>query len=182
MYIFFMCFKLVKSNFKGGEDEVFEDDYYVEGYDEEACYTIDGNEPNKPCVFPFILRGKYLTTCISGHRRQRQWCSTEVDEYDFHVPGQWGYCSEHCCLQNKFQWAGWSEWHDHCPPRDTRTLIPGNGSSIFGKKMRRRQSTQLVGEKTCHQEQSGSSICCDEVYADTVFEETPFEMGLIKFE
>ena len=154
----------------------------MEGYDEEACYTIGGNEPNKPCVFPFILRGENLTTCISGHRRERQWCSTKVDENGVHIPGQWGYCSDHCCLQNKFQWASWSEWTDYCPTRDWTDT-----ESKYGRRLRTRQSTQLVGEKKCYQEQSGVRICCDETCENvqlnrpSAYKERNWVMGPIKY-
>ena len=76
-------------------------DYYSEEYDLEQCEklelqnqckTVDGT----PCVFPFMFRGKEVTNCISGSKRTRPWCPTQVDRDGVPVLGQWGNCDEHC--------------------------------------------------------------------------------------
>ena len=65
----------------------------LDGY----CKTIEGNDPDKPCVFPFIHKGKTYTTCTkSGRNSCKPWCSTKVDESGIHIEENWGFCNSGC--------------------------------------------------------------------------------------
>ena len=63
----------------------------------DSCKTIDGNTPNKPCVFPFIDAGTIHTKCTQVDGDPMPWCATEVDEN-----GQlrdWGHCATNCPVE-----------------------------------------------------------------------------------
>ena len=66
---------------------------HLDGY----CKTIEGNDPGKPCVFPFIHKGTTYTTCTkSGKNSCKPWCSTKVDESGTHMEDNWGVCNRGC--------------------------------------------------------------------------------------
>ena len=72
-------------------------DYSSDDYDQcialkNKCKTVD----EKPCILPFMHRGKEVNNCISGIRRRQPWCPTEVDSNCVPVPGQWGDCDDLC--------------------------------------------------------------------------------------
>ena len=78
-------------------DEETACDYSSEDYEqcialETGCKTVD----EKPCIFPFMHRGKEVNHCISGLRRTLPWCPTEVDSNGVPVPGKWGNCDNKC--------------------------------------------------------------------------------------
>ena len=78
-------------------DEETACDYSSEDYEqcialENGCKTVD----EKPCIFPFMHRGKEVNNCISGIRRRQPWCPTEVDSNGVPVPGKWGTCDDQC--------------------------------------------------------------------------------------
>ena len=57
-----------------------------------------GNE--KPCVFPFIYKGKAHNICTDQDDPDGlSWCSTETDENGVHVgqKGLWGHCENEEC-------------------------------------------------------------------------------------
>ena len=56
------------------------------------CKTVD----EKPCIFPFMHRGKEVMNCISGIRRRKPWCPTKVDSNGIPIPGEWGNCNDQC--------------------------------------------------------------------------------------
>ena len=63
------------------------------------CMTVSGNNPNKPCIFPFTYKGKTYDTCIlweKGGDQRGVWCPTLVDEQGNYVEGNWGYCGTKC--------------------------------------------------------------------------------------
>jgi len=67
----------------------------------KRCGTIEGHGPGggKPCVFPFIYRGKTYHECTkdgSDDDVNEFWCSTEVDEEGVTVANTWAACNEHC--------------------------------------------------------------------------------------
>ena len=81
------------------EDDVC--DYYGEDYDFEQCKSLELQNQCKtvdgtPCVFPFMFRGKSVTNCVTGQRRKKPWCPTEVDSNGRPVPDQWGNCNDEC--------------------------------------------------------------------------------------
>ena len=43
-----------------------------------------------------MFRGKSVTNCVTGQRRKKPWCPTEVDSNGDPVPGKWGVCNDHC--------------------------------------------------------------------------------------
>eukprot|EP00095_Tigriopus_kingsejongensis_P003417 maker-scaffold1126_size61158-snap-gene-0.12 protein:Tk03417 transcript:maker-scaffold1126_size61158-snap-gene-0.12-mRNA-1 annotation:"serine protease easter precursor" len=58
------------------------------------CRTFAGFRPNRPCVFPFILKDKIYNTCTTDlDENEELWCSTRVDSSGNHVTGEWGYCT-----------------------------------------------------------------------------------------
>ena len=66
-----------------------------------SCTTTTGDDPNKPCVFPFKFKDEtynYCTTTSNDPDDTKAWCSTKVDEFGRHVGGQgnWGYCEPKC--------------------------------------------------------------------------------------
>ena len=160
------------------------DEYDDEYEEQDVCLTTSDSEaPEQECIFPFTFNNFTYYGCPTDpNDESKRWCSTKTDENGVHIPGQWGYCSDHCCLQNKFQWASWSEWTDYCPTRDWTDT-----ESKYGRRLRTRQSTQLVGEKKCYQEQSGVRICCDETCENvqlnrpSAYKERNWVMGPIKY-
>ena len=64
-----------------------------------GCMTVDGEDPNQQCVFPFNFDGVTYDGCIfvgtAYPGETRPWCSTQTDGNGDHVMGQgkWGYCS-----------------------------------------------------------------------------------------
>jgi len=53
----------------------------------------EGEQPVKPCVFPFIHKGKEYNECTSDNDLDgKKWCSTDVDSNGNHKKNQWGYC------------------------------------------------------------------------------------------
>ena len=86
-----------------GEESQHDCDYYSLSYDEyddcvqkNQCKTVDGS----PCIFPFMLRGKEKTNCISTRRRTRPWCPTQTDSSTgVPVRNQWGYCDDQCSME-----------------------------------------------------------------------------------
>ena len=69
----------------------------------DYCTTIRGPRPDKPCVFPFNFNGIEKTTCIKGRLRPDPWCSTNVDDSNNYIPGEWGYCGESCPNSGRYQ-------------------------------------------------------------------------------
>jgi len=67
-----------------------------------GCMTVDGEDPNQQCVFPFNFDGVTYDGCIfvgtAYPGETRPWCSTQTDGNGDHVMGQgkWGYCSAEC--------------------------------------------------------------------------------------
>ena len=83
-----------------------------------------GDDPNKPCVFPFKYMDKTFNSCTTiegdpevcfsksfiGHvcyvtfekslSHIQAWCSTAVDENGDHKLGFWGYCGPGCPTEN----------------------------------------------------------------------------------
>ena len=64
---------------------------------DETCKTVSGPQTNQECKFPSIFRGEKHTTCISGRKRIRPWCSTGLNANGGYVSGMWGYCNTSKC-------------------------------------------------------------------------------------
>ena len=71
----------------------------LHGGNSQGCMTVDGQDPNTECVFPFNFGGVTYDGCIfvgtAYPGETRPWCSTQTDGNGDHVMGQgkWGYCS-----------------------------------------------------------------------------------------
>ena len=94
---YFIMIFLPAASFLEEDDDC---DYSSDDYDQcialkNKCKTVD----EKPCIFPFVHRGKEVRNCISGIRRRQPWCPTEVDSNGDPVPGQWGYCDDQCSTE-----------------------------------------------------------------------------------
>ena len=72
------------------------------GSSEMACTTTSGDDPDKPCIFPFKFRGITHNNCtLIGNEpgKVSAWCSTKVDDSGKHVgggKGNWGVCEPKC--------------------------------------------------------------------------------------
>ena len=64
------------------------------------CTTIDGPDHNKPCIFPFVWKGKLFKECTDiGHPGKINstglFCATEIDIGTKEMK-KWGKCSGTC--------------------------------------------------------------------------------------
>ena len=55
-----------------------------------------GDDPGKPCVFPFTYKELTYTECTTFENNGTHWCSTEVDASGSYIDGKWGNCNERC--------------------------------------------------------------------------------------
>ena len=69
--------------------------------DDQVCKTISGPTPNQECKFPFSFEGKKYDTCITGRKRKRPWCPTELDKSGLFMRGKWGLCDISKCPLGK---------------------------------------------------------------------------------
>ena len=80
------------------KDELYDD--YDQYYDADGiCKTVSdsGSQLNKKCKFPFTFQGTKYNTCISGIKREKPWCPTELDANGLYIRGKWGYCDISLC-------------------------------------------------------------------------------------
>ena len=57
------------------------------------CFTVSGPVPGKKCAFPFKFKGVFYRQCTTvDHQDDKLWCSTETDQNDNYIDGQWGNC------------------------------------------------------------------------------------------
>ena len=71
-----------------------------------------GDDPGKPCVYPFTYKEITYTECTTFENNNTHWCSTEVDASGNYIDGKWGNCNAKC-----------------------PTAKPGNYSSHVGRKI-----------------------------------------------
>ena len=64
----------------------------------DACYTSSGDDPNKPCKFPFSHNGKWHRKCTLQNDNN-YWCPTEVSNSST-LPSRHGYCDLNCPREN----------------------------------------------------------------------------------
>ena len=93
-----------------------------------GCTTTNGPDPNKPCIFPFILDGntyKCCTTVLNDPGDTNAWCSTMVDDFGEHVQGQgkWRVCESKC--QSIPDSGG--KWRSRAKPDQIRLVESGKG-------------------------------------------------------
>ena len=66
---------------------------------ESTCRTVEGPDPGKSCIFPFIIDGYIFNECATSHNDDDDhvtWCSTLTDEEGIHQEGNWGTCAPEC--------------------------------------------------------------------------------------
>ena len=61
--------------------------------------TASGDDPNKPCIFPFNIHGGTQYGCLIDNPDEPAWCSTKTDGDGNHIgfQGNWGYCDVSKC-------------------------------------------------------------------------------------
>ena len=59
------------------------------------CITVDGNEVDTTCKFPFRYKGYEYETCIMNDA-DFLWCYTELYSNGVGVRGKWGNCGPNC--------------------------------------------------------------------------------------
>ena len=75
---------------------------------DDACITVGGNVPNKPCIFPFTYHNVDYTSCTWARsdiyaRHSQPWCPTTTDEQGNYedmpitIGGAEGYCGGQGC-------------------------------------------------------------------------------------
>ena len=62
-----------------------------------TCTTVNGAEAGKKCVFPFTHKGVVHKACTYAGGFSKPWCSTRVDYWGRHMPGNWGDCDTVSC-------------------------------------------------------------------------------------
>ena len=55
-----------------------------------------GDDPGKPCVYPFTYKERTYTECTTFENNNTHWCSTEVDASGNYIDGKWGNCNAKC--------------------------------------------------------------------------------------
>ena len=63
------------------------------------CYTDNGPQVHKKCIFPFKFKDKRYDECLWFRGDEHgAWCPTNVTESGYHDAGkdQWGFCGPHC--------------------------------------------------------------------------------------
>ena len=61
------------------------------------CRTSSGNGKGRPCVFPFMYKGKRYTACTKVDNGNTEWCATSTAMSGM-VPSFWGYCPREGCV------------------------------------------------------------------------------------
>ncbi|KAL1507623.1 hypothetical protein AB1Y20_007242 [Prymnesium parvum] len=64
----------------------------------QPCITTSGQDPLRPCVFPFRYRGEEFTSCsMDDAINGLAWCPTQVDDIgEFFEFSKWGACGPGC--------------------------------------------------------------------------------------
>ena len=78
-------------------------------------HQIESPVANQQCKFPFTFKGNTYKKCttrgrgipISTHYfegmfHQPHWCATDVDDDNVMIDGKWGYCSDECLPDTKW--------------------------------------------------------------------------------
>lgn len=62
------------------------------------CTTVDGPDPGKPCIFPFIHKHQKRTTCAWAPNGNFDWCPTKLylNGSTMLNDGKWGVCGPQC--------------------------------------------------------------------------------------
>ena len=81
-------------------------------YPAVACSTTSGEDPNKPCVFPFIFKGITYNWCTKDGNESgdtEAWCATKVDGSGEYERGttNWGFCEPKCQPKHDSSLLGW---------------------------------------------------------------------------
>jgi hypothetical protein len=80
------------------------------------CLTDGGEDPGKPCVFPFEFGGKSFDQCTWQRAGDdKAWCSTQVDSHGVLIIGKWGHCGAQCPITRD----------DRCSSRAVKVLTQG---------------------------------------------------------
>merc|ERR1719348_2792188 len=64
--------------------------------DSNKCITVGGDDPLKPCLFPFIENGTFFHFCTDKGSYPGVWCATERDEKNMTIDGKKGICNTDC--------------------------------------------------------------------------------------
>ena len=68
-------------------------------YKGHGCVIIGGGggeDPGKPCIFPFSYKGIEYTECTTIDNDRKHWCATKVDTNGSYIDGKWGNCNSIC--------------------------------------------------------------------------------------
>ena len=57
------------------------------------CVTISSDK-HKPCIFPFVWKGKDRNECVKQQSSGKYWCATELKNNGEYK--KWGHCGDSC--------------------------------------------------------------------------------------
>nr|XP_034992124.1 seminal plasma protein HSP-1-like isoform X3 [Zootoca vivipara] len=91
----------------------------------KSCYETEygGNSHGKPCVFPFVYKGRLFYTCTDEEVMPRKfWCAT-TRSYD--IDGKWSYCADTIIGKSK---SDVTQERAYCDPAaDPHCLVASRG-------------------------------------------------------
>jgi hypothetical protein len=101
--------------------------------------TVGGDDPGKPCIFPFNHRGINYTKCpwlLIG-----DWCATKVDLHGVAMDneGKWGTCGPECPKQSQISQTEFEKYfpirENECKEKMSKVLKQVKPKNIFRKPM-----------------------------------------------